>query len=372
MSYCSHIQYPVGQGGLHLGVIGGVAYIYDCGSVFSSRCNLHINDIVSKLKNKNITKVYVFISHLHADHCSALPNLLKQLNANAIHTHIYVPYITPLEKIYLLASCLSGFSALGKWYTNFIIDPKSIIESPEYQTVTSVIHSDDKRYAEYEGKIITDNKLSEDISSCLNESDFMILPFVYDVFDFNKRNNFYKSIKKLFGKNLADITNEELKDKMSQQKVLSDLKEAYKQLTNINFTSLCVYAGPTKPQECELIYYQSKYSASLAGWLHTGDYNLKTTKYLDEFIRYYKNSFMHVGMFQIPHHGSNNNISGRIMSNINKNTICFMTGEIHPKGKKQPKRTSQILEQMKHSWMLSNECPYSKIEQTNFNNKDII
>lgn len=31
MSYCSHIQYPVGQGGLHLGIVGDAAYIYDCG-----------------------------------------------------------------------------------------------------------------------------------------------------------------------------------------------------------------------------------------------------------------------------------------------------------------------------------------------------
>lgn len=364
MSYCSHTQYPVGQGGLHLGIIGDFAYIYDCGSVFSSRCSLHIIDIVSKLRHSNIIKVHVFISHLHADHCSTLPNLLKRLSANGIHTHIYVPYITPLEKIYLLADALSSFFTLGKWYTDFIIEPKSIVESSEYQTITSIIHSDDKRHAECGDKIITDDKLRKSIGSYLHEPNFMILPFVYDNFDCNKRNNFYKSIKNLFGKNPDDITNDELKAKISQPNFLSNLKEAYKLLTNINFTSLCVYAGPTKSQECEVIYYQTGYSADLAGWLHTGDYNLKDTKYLDEFIRYYKNSFMHVGIFQIPHHGSANNISERILSCINKNTICFMTGEIHPKGKKQPKRTGKILEQMEHSWILSSECPYSKIEQT--------
>ena len=31
MSNTQHIQYPVGQGGLHLGIIGEYAYIYDCG-----------------------------------------------------------------------------------------------------------------------------------------------------------------------------------------------------------------------------------------------------------------------------------------------------------------------------------------------------
>lgn len=31
MGKIQHIQYPVGQGGLHLGIIGDYAYIYDCG-----------------------------------------------------------------------------------------------------------------------------------------------------------------------------------------------------------------------------------------------------------------------------------------------------------------------------------------------------
>ena len=72
MSNTQHIQYPVGQGGLHLGIIGEYAYIYDCGGCggisksqwknifadieFNEKCTvLEDVEILTKIMQSNIT-----------------------------------------------------------------------------------------------------------------------------------------------------------------------------------------------------------------------------------------------------------------------------------------------------------------------------
>ena len=71
-----HIQYPVGQGGLHLGIIKNYAYIYDCGGY--RKCvdwdNI-FDDVVKKLKIANCQNLDIFISHWHQDHCNKLEKL---------------------------------------------------------------------------------------------------------------------------------------------------------------------------------------------------------------------------------------------------------------------------------------------------------
>ena len=78
MANIYHIQYPVGQGGLHLGIIDDYAYIYDCGG-YGNKVNWSeiFNDISDKLTSLNITDLNIYISHLHKDYYNQVINLVK-------------------------------------------------------------------------------------------------------------------------------------------------------------------------------------------------------------------------------------------------------------------------------------------------------
>ena len=86
-----NIIFPVGQGGLFLGLIKyqelnkletkTFAYIYDCGNIKRTYLETSINNLINILKITNeispLTHIYIFISHVHNDHISGL-KILKQ------------------------------------------------------------------------------------------------------------------------------------------------------------------------------------------------------------------------------------------------------------------------------------------------------
>jgi len=115
------IQYPVGQGGLHLGIIRKTAYIYDCGCADDlknpnelRRCGKYIDEIANLLKDTS--KLYIFISHLHLEHCNGLHYLLKKIDNKRLETEIYIPDITAQDKIYLLLTATINHEDYSYYY----------------------------------------------------------------------------------------------------------------------------------------------------------------------------------------------------------------------------------------------------------------
>ena len=371
MNRIQHIQYPVGQGGLHLGIVGDVAYIYDCGSVYESRSILYVQQVVNALDNNDIKQLYIFISHLHSDHVCALPDLLHLLQKQNIITKIYLPYITPLEKLYLIAS----LNDVDSWLIEFIINPQSITKNMEKSDlIITYVSSEEQKKQEYnidKTPIKSCTKIIDTISKRIGNLNFMFVPFVYPNFGVPKNNIFIRTVQKLVRTTQCFITEQELQQLVTAH--IKELREAYSLLSSdINYTSLCLYAGFTDNSiKAEIITYSYRCNyfecQTKSGWLHTGDYNLKCgkgTRYGAKFLNYYKKYFDCVGVVQIPHHGSAGNINSCFINKFNtQDIVFFMTGEICPFGKGQPKRTSMVLQQIKQPVFLVSELPCSRINQ---------
>jgi len=104
------IQFPIGEGGLHLGLIGKTAYIYDCGCCCSyiKKSQLYIlyfNEIKELLENKEIKDLKIYISHMHEDHCNLLSEFLNVIKSNKkLKIEIFIPKITSPEKVFFFTN----------------------------------------------------------------------------------------------------------------------------------------------------------------------------------------------------------------------------------------------------------------------------
>lgn len=372
MNRIQHIQYPVGQGGLHLGIVDNVAYIYDCGSVCESRSISYVQNVVNTLNDKGIKNLYIFISHLHTDHVCALPELLRQLSKQ-IKIYLFLPYITPIEKLYLIAS----LGSVSQWLINFIVNPQSItkfLEVPEL----SVVYISDKEQQKQENDIDKTSikscaEITYTIAKKINVPDFVFVPFVYPNFTQHNTSLFKSKVQSLLATTSWPLKNSELQHIVDNDNKLRQLCKVYGLLTSsINYTSLCLYVGFettfckseifTWNCCCNHFEYQSE-----PGWLHTGDYNLKCgkrSKYGNHFVTHYCKYFDHVGVIQIPHHGSSDNINGCFIDNFKlQDAVFFITGEMCPVGKEQPKRITKVLQQINQPVLLVSELPCSGITQ---------
>lgn len=361
-----HIQYPVGQGGLHLGILGNVAYIYDCGSVYENRSIRCITDVIDKLKKYNINCILIFVSHLHADHVCAVYELLKKL-PNGVRYKLYLPYITPLEKLYLIIANANIYD-MNSWYRRFVMRPQSILDANREGTV--VLVSDTSVDGDNDiGIVRTYGQLCKELQSLI-ASQYVLDPFVYS--GFNSR-VFEKCVRALAGTQQWPLDDKAMDALIDKQ--FSDLEKTYKLLHyDINCTCLCLYCGVSEPPQYDtaVIFahtcclYGCQYKVK-HGWLHTGDYNLrcgKNSKYGRKFVEHYKQYFDRVGVVQIPHHGSQSNISHIFIDYFKtQNVVFFMTGEIRPVGRGQPQRATSVLKAISQPVLWVSELPCSAIVQ---------
>lgn len=357
-----HIQYPVGQGGLHLGIIGDVAYIYDCGSVKKSRLIKEIKDIRTRLKDTDISVIYVFISHLHSDHCNGIEIFIKELYESHIKTPLIfcLPYISNIEKICL---CLD---ASKKDKDIITVLEKVVRKYSDNIKLVYIKDSESKTNSEKEQTktIITYDKF--------NEQNNIFDVFVYNSFDSIKIKDFENKVREIFGKEISELVLSDFESIFTDLKIRKKLQNEYKTLAkNINFTSLCLYVekklniADVSPDNyggccgfCQCCAYLCN-PHGITSWLHTGDYNL-TDNFKISFRKHYNTKLQKVIFFQIPHHGSKENIDKDIKTITNDKSIMFLTGEICPYGKKQPSRDYVLFSQISNRWLVS-ECPYSKI-----------
>jgi mRNA degradation ribonuclease J1/J2 len=91
---------PVGQGLFFSAQYGNYRLIYDCGSTSNNQAksisHSYLKSICSKYaKDQKVTIHTIVLSHLHQDHVSALPYLLKNANVN----EVVIPYLSPFERV---------------------------------------------------------------------------------------------------------------------------------------------------------------------------------------------------------------------------------------------------------------------------------
>lgn len=281
MSYCSHIQYPVGQGGLHLGIIGDIAYIYDCGYYKGSKVDWEDikQDVIAQIKK--CSTLHIFISHFHTDHCNKLIDLLESILQDNIIIHY--PKTTSVEKVVLLASYVSTEHTDYDEYYNLVVNNQ---------------HAKDDRL-----QIVLEDKSETHIINIGGSN--ILFPYVTG---FSKEEE--KNIKQFLDVESIEETLEHMKCYNFALEICNKLKDLFKEQKHItNKIMLCLYCGlkdiKPLPKYCPCVIGQMSYSRhKWTNWLHTGDAFMKTNEQLNGFIKHYGILLQNVQILQIPHHGS--------------------------------------------------------------------
>lgn len=272
-----HIQYPVGQGGLHLGIIGSYAYIYDCGGDRSADWDTYFNDIEKKVSE--CKELYIFISHLHEDHYNHLSTLLSYIDNSKITVKFYLPYTSSPEKIIFVC--------------DHIIQ-KGLENNPD---------RDDTKLQKYIRDVMNNingyNTIQRGKEVVFTLENIIIKPYVTNISD-NDIRRFLSNLKTV-------DTNIDIDDLANQINIIKDFWKkavaAYKKTfhtTRISHKNmLSLYCGLTK--------ISSGYDNTIENWLHTGDALMKTNIQIKGFLSYFGKLIDFVNCFQIPHHGSKYN-----------------------------------------------------------------
>jgi len=300
-----HIQFSIGEGGLHFCVIGNKAYIYDCGyyGAYVTKHEIYstyFKIIKSLLQKKNIKQLNIYISHMHDDHCNLLKECLASIKPVMQKIIIWIPKINTPEKIHLLLTSKLNSAAYSRFF-NFISDPKRFLDANDDSLLLREISPPEEKKYEPENEV---NGFYSKIAGIEEStSDWVIDPLVIKETISPK---LVQYIKDKFKGDLQKLKNEENFKNFQKEykKEMKTLKEDY------HDSMLCLYAGPTTPIYTNHLLRHHSYfpfrNRILSGWMHTGDAILKKL-HKSDFYDYYKQYADCIGFMQIPHHGSKNN-----------------------------------------------------------------
>ena len=280
MSNTQHIQYPVGQGGLHLGIIGEYAYIYDCGGcggISKSQWKNIFADICNKLSGCNVLDI--FISHFHCDHYNKLSELLKNISSLRLKITIYLPDMDNISKILTICDFLSRHRMSYKNRKQFITDVVNNLNNYHDDRYPTKYLKPGKEYTEKYGDIIL-----KSYTTNISQDDI-------EKFKINARED---------NLNLDDKTNQIQNQSLEfWKKARRVFKKTFGKNYNPNQVMICLYCGVTQ-KSCQ------KY-ITCTSWLHTGDANMKSLADMVGFSKHFRCLLSNTDFIQIPHHGSANN-----------------------------------------------------------------
>lgn len=272
----THIQYPVGQGGLHLGIIDSIAYIYDCGGNSKANWDSIFDDIKKHLYNCN--ELHIFISHLHTDHCNKLFELIKQISSiSSLKIKLYIPALSEIEKIMFFCEALLQKDLSENfinYYMRFLLSDAKIEFFPNVAIVP--VNTPEKRQIK----------------------DILLYFFTTNII-FKQKVQFENALKKL------GISTQEIIEKIQRgnKDIIEQIKNVFKTTFGTkhitNKIMLILYCGYLRFPCCH-------FSNS---WLHTGDVQLKKNTDFYNFMNHLAELLINVDFVQIPHHGSKYNIN---------------------------------------------------------------
>ncbi len=346
------IQFPVGQGGLHLGVINDFAYIYDCGALDkdNEEWNNHFYEICAILSRAyDVKEIHIYISHMHYDHCNKLFSLIKELRKIDIRSgKIYIPKITSPEKLLLLLDSNISIKQDYGFY-QFIRDPIGSFRNSEFQVI-ELNPSENNEYKPQETKSHL---------GIFYEHQWILDPFISKANNDKKLLNFSSKvsdpkIKEFLDKLLSNQQDRDIAEKLfdclENEEFFDKLQTEYRnhfESNKFHESMLCLYSGPQNYHDCYIYNFcidynfcqphchklyrfhkQKRYFNHFLGWLHTGDINLKKIEDTP-FYKYYKEYLPDkVSIMQIPHHGSKNNHDANflnIFGNNIKEKLFYLT-----------------------------------------------
>lgn len=348
----SHFKlWPVGQGLFYSGSINHneevFNFVYDCGGGSKRTVEKLVESYVSKYNLREKSLDMLVISHFDDDHVKGIPKLLREVSKV---NKIFIPYVGGVENYLRFIALIygSGVDLNGKVNEIVYVDT-SKSDSKDVQNID--FEELENFNEEFEGNI-DDFKLPGIRISVLKNSNLVYksiwkFKFYNTYLDSNDDSSkIQNEIKNLWGsegynglEELLQNLDEPLKnnDSKTVRKVMLDIYAKYCSNYNnnseANQSSLCLYHSPIKNSnktrhysivnyhQCYCIYCCSDYPCIKIeqGTILTGDISLqdvgKGGRY-DHFKKYFKNEVKDVFYFLIPHHGSKNNWTKKILKDF--------------------------------------------------------
>lgn len=339
--------YSVGDGFCYEGKIqnrkGEYHFLIDCGSnaprkkkqkrgnlSSQKECNNRLDEITDEVASQNNHINLFILTHLHEDHFNGYKLLFSKTKIDTI----IMPYLYPEERLcfmmdedfnvedYVFLS--RPYFEVLRWARERNSEVRLVLIRGSNTSVDQIVAntSDSDNYdlwgEEYEDSenILAIEELEDSKVEVVsvNSNGVKIPNFMWFFKLFNLEaderdiNNLKAIIGKLDAKKLHDIVTDPTKIENAKNKYKNVAKDyGY----DVNNTSIVVYHAP------------------IDGWgrcgsLLTGDIVLKQKNNVNEILNYYSDAIKNVGVFSIPHHGSEHNWAKKFIANGDlDNTICF-------------------------------------------------
>lgn len=318
--------HPVGHGGFFTEELceGNDCFnvVYDCGT----RNGLQLLEReINKAFNRKQSVDLLFISHFDRDHVSGLKELVRRNLLNS-GTKVVMPFHYP-----------SYFVILNPFLYAYYEQCMLILRS----TGTTIVEVEEQNPSEDEyGRYLDRRPHASYVSfeqlrgSISSGSRISLSPkWIYIPFNLNDSKNFADrfedEVKRQLGMDINDMSPMDLEQNADIIRGIYQLMgKKNARSFNINSNSLIVISMPTGDVDsCYTTIAQRKYVVDAATAVYTGDSYLKDFTNGSLPFRYYSASkrvlgkYVHypVGLFQIPHHGSNNNYDFQLQ---NEAALC--------------------------------------------------
>lgn len=359
----TRIQYPVGQGCFHVGALewhsepeeGRFRYVYDCGSKNKKALKRSVNAMLKQHPKIDA----LFVSHFHDDHVNGLDTLLASVGANTV----FIPHLRVGTTVAnLVADAADG--ALSHSLVQASLNPEEwfgqrgvsrivrVLPSPPGEAAAVDAGPDDSPegeeppYHEIDWKpretrdedagapedpetMESGEMLAPDPGS--KALDWVLVPHV-DPESQADVAGFETEVAKVLGlPNLKSLTAQQLSDALKDANQWEDLKNCYESCfgKNHNRVSMSVYSGPkSDPEKRDWTHYPAYpfrhpfYWRVAAGWIGTGDAELKNAQVRNAWQRSYKFFLRNLSTLLLPHHGSSRNFSPELLKPPNL-AICI-------------------------------------------------
>lgn len=359
----TRIIHPIGQGAFYSERItcGDKEYIvvYDCGSGNRESPSKLLKSEISSCFVKDDEIFILFVSHFDNDHINGIKYLLSM--EIKIH-HIVIPLIEEKD-----------FWFFSQEYSMDIADFKRMYDdlSSSADVVYKVkpVGFDDTRIDNESRKTINfgDNDIEKDKENIINSNTKLgilnQIDWCYIVFNYQEQERKIKLLESLKTKGLEKVLLDgDFNGIIKNQKLI---REEYKKLVRnndgANLSSLIVYSGGYKdnrdyichtfyncciPFSEDCHYYRNccfRQYGEEEGCLYFGDNGLNQKNLLEDLNEKINAILNHIGLIQVPHHGSLKNFNDKLLEYPNSPMFFVSYGVKNTYGHPSLKIVSKIL-----------------------------
>lgn len=372
--------HPIGQGCFYTGKIykynnsyDEFNFVFDCGTK-SDRTN--ILNAIEKVKERYSKKCLdvLVLSHLDDDHV----NCVKELLTDVLCKRIYIPYLTPIQRLFVAIKNNPKDTFNPNDFFNFIISPHDYLLSIEGANIEKVIYV----FGNQEGNFLSEedfprepidpekldfkfkdslenvskenypDEIKEANNENLNKVEFkkgnntLNLGLIWEFYlyniqaDENKILQFESEIKKILKIDTTDsFNNSHLKSLLSNEELIKRLRKVFKDIfKDLNKTGLLVQHKPlgyraakfVKDSDTQFYFpqfdpnYQPFLRKNYSNYRHPVNYKWGVTLLTGDIClnqiqssTYVEVHLKNVLVFQIPHHGSETGWEFEYLNNLN-------------------------------------------------------